>query len=95
MQTGYGGKSRFSRFVSALVGPRPLTVLDLNSNGFVQEWLELKGKDNRKNAPWTVAHEEEVTHAYFHYYSAHFDQPHLREAWAQIPHLLQIDDHDM
>ncbi|PWW76251.1 hypothetical protein C7212DRAFT_280583 [Tuber magnatum] len=61
----------------------------------LKEWLEIKGKENRKVAPWTAAHEEEVTHAYFHYYSAHFDQPHLREAWAQIPHLCQIDDHDI
>ncbi|KAI9765814.1 MAG: hypothetical protein M1840_007096 [Geoglossum simile] len=61
----------------------------------LKEWLSMSGKTNRKNASWTAKHEEDVSHAYFHYYSSHFDQPHLREGFAQIPHILQIDDHDM
>ena len=61
----------------------------------LKQWTAMSGKDNRKNAPWTQRHEEDVTHAYFHYYSSHFDQPHLREAFAQIPHVLTLDDHDM
>ena len=61
----------------------------------LKQWLAMSGKDNRKNAQWTAKHEEDVTHAYFHYYTSHFDQPYLREAFAQIPHVLQIDDHDM
>ena len=61
----------------------------------LRQWTAMSGKDNRKNAPWTARHDEEVTHAYFHYYTSHFDQPHLREAFAQIPHVLTIDDHDM
>ena len=61
----------------------------------LKQWLSMSGKDNRKNAVWTAAHEEDVTHAYFHYYTSHFDQPHLREAFAQIPYILTIDDHDM
>jgi hypothetical protein len=61
----------------------------------LKQWLAVSGKDNRKNAPWTAKHEEDVAHAYFHYYTSHFDQPYLREAFAQIPHILQIDDHDM
>ena len=61
----------------------------------LKQWLGMSGKDNRKNAGWTAKHEEDVSHAYFHYYSSHFDQPYLREAFAQIPHVLQIDDHDM
>lgn len=61
----------------------------------LKQWLATSGKENRKNAPWTAQHEEDVSHAYFHYYTSHFDQPYLREAFAQIPHLLQIDDHDM
>lgn len=61
----------------------------------LKQWLAMSGKDNRKNAPWTAKHEEDVSHAYFHYYTSHFDQPYLREAFAQIPHVLQIDDHDM
>jgi hypothetical protein len=61
----------------------------------LKQWLTISGKENRKNAQWTAAHEEDVSHAYFHYYTSHFDQPHLREAWAQIPHICQIDDHDM
>ena len=61
----------------------------------LKQWLATSGKDNRKNAPWTAQHEEDVPHSYFHYYTSHFDQPYLREAFAQIPHILQIDDHDM
>lgn len=61
----------------------------------LKQWLAMSGKENRKNAQWTAKHEEDVSHAYFHYYSSHFDQPYLREAFAQIPHVLQIDDHDM
>ena len=61
----------------------------------LKQWLAMSGKENRKNAQWTAQHEEDVSHAYFHYYTSHFDQPYLREAFAQIPHVLQIDDHDM
>lgn len=61
----------------------------------LKQWLAMSGKENRKSAPWTAKHEEDVSHAYFHYYTSHFDQPYLREAFAQIPHVLQIDDHDM
>lgn len=61
----------------------------------LKQWLAMSGKENRKTAQWTAKHEEDATHAYFHYYTSHFDQPNLREAFAQIPHILQIDDHDM
>jgi hypothetical protein len=61
----------------------------------LKQWLAMQGRENRKNAAWTARHQEEVSHAYFHYYSSHFDQPFMREAFAQIPHVLQIDDHDM
>lgn len=61
----------------------------------LKQWLTMSGKENRKNEPWTARHEEDATHAYFHYYTSHFDQPYLREAYAQVPHILQIDDHDM
>ncbi|KAI1142751.1 hypothetical protein F5Y05DRAFT_408199 [Hypoxylon sp. FL0543] len=61
----------------------------------LKQWLAMPGKENRKNAPWTARHEEDVSHAYFHFYTSHFDQPFLREAFAQIPHVCQIDDHDI
>ena len=61
----------------------------------LRQWLAQSGKDTRKTAAWTAAHEEDVTHAYFHYYTSHFDQPFLREAFAQIPQVSTIDDHDM
>ncbi|KAI0399178.1 hypothetical protein F4802DRAFT_57735 [Xylaria palmicola] len=61
----------------------------------LKQWLATPGKENRKNASWTARHEEDVTHAYFHFYTSHFDQPFLREAFAQIPHICQIDDHDI
>ncbi|KAH8159420.1 hypothetical protein CIB48_g8822 [Xylaria polymorpha] len=61
----------------------------------LKQWLATPGKENRKNAAWTARHEEDVTHAYFHFYTSHFDQPFLREAFAQIPHICQLDDHDI
>jgi len=61
----------------------------------LKEWTALKGKENRKNATWTTKHDDDITHAYFHYYTSHFDQPHLREAWAQIPHVCTLDHHDI
>ncbi|RDA90360.1 hypothetical protein CP533_3362 [Ophiocordyceps camponoti-saundersi (nom. inval.)] len=61
----------------------------------LKQWLAMSGRDNKKNAQWTARHEEDVTHAYFHFYTSHFDQPFLREAFAQIPHVLQINDHDI
>ncbi|OTA94421.1 hypothetical protein M434DRAFT_264693 [Hypoxylon sp. CO27-5] len=61
----------------------------------LKQWLAMPGKENRKNAAWTARHEEDVSHAYFHFYTSHFDQPFLREAFAQIPHVCQIDDHDI
>ena len=61
----------------------------------LRQWTTMSGKENRRNAPWTAKHEEDVIHAYFHYYTSHFDQAHIREAFAQIPHVLTMDDHDM
>jgi len=61
----------------------------------LKQWLGMQGRENRKSAPWTARHQEDVAHAYFHYYTSHFDQPFIREAFAQIPHVCQIDDHDM
>lgn len=61
----------------------------------LQQWLNLPGKEPRKNAQWTASHEESVSHAYFHYYTSHFDQSYLREAFAQIPHVCQIGDHEV
>ncbi|KAJ5646280.1 hypothetical protein N7490_002652 [Penicillium lividum] len=61
----------------------------------LKQWLAISGKEARKNAPWTAANQQDVSHAYFHYYTSHFDQPHLRESFAQIPYISQIDDHDI
>lgn len=61
----------------------------------LRQWTATSGKETRKNAPWSAQLEDEVTHAYFHFYTSHFDQPHVREAFAQIPHVLTLDDHDV
>lgn len=61
----------------------------------LKQWTTMSGKENRRNAAWTAKHEEDVIHAYFHFYTSHFDQPHLREAFAQIPNVLTLDDHDI
>jgi hypothetical protein len=61
----------------------------------LRQWTQMSGKENRKNAPWSAKMDEDVTHAYFHYYTSHFDQPAIREAFAQIPHVCCLDDHDI
>ncbi|KAI7279769.1 hypothetical protein KC345_g5149 [Hortaea werneckii] len=61
----------------------------------LKQWTALSGKENRKLAPWTPKMEDDVTHAFFHYYTSHFDQPAVREAWAQIPSVCCLDDHDI
>ncbi|KAH0402620.1 hypothetical protein KCU89_g2962, partial [Aureobasidium melanogenum] len=61
----------------------------------LRQWTAMSGKENRKNEAWTAKLEDDVSHAYFHYYSSHFDQPHVREAFAQIPHVLTLDDNDI
>ncbi|KAK4500370.1 hypothetical protein PRZ48_008559 [Zasmidium cellare] len=61
----------------------------------LKQWTQISGKENRKTAPWTAKMEEDVTHAYFHYYTSHFDQPAVREGFAQIPHVCCLDDHDI
>lgn len=61
----------------------------------LKQWLAISGKEARKNAAWTAANQQDVSHAYFHYYTSHFDQPYLRESFAQIPYICQIDDHDL
>ncbi|KAJ9424992.1 hypothetical protein QL093DRAFT_2078767 [Fusarium oxysporum] len=40
----------------------------------LKQWLAMSGRDNKKNVQWTARHEEDVAHAYFHYYTSHFDQ---------------------
>ncbi|PLN84230.1 hypothetical protein BDW42DRAFT_163311 [Aspergillus taichungensis] len=61
----------------------------------LRQWLTISGKEARKTSPWSAALEDDVSRAYFHYYTSHFDQPYLRESFAQIPYICQIDDHDI
>lgn len=61
----------------------------------LKQWLAIRGKEARRTMPWTATHEDDISHAYFHYYTSHFDQPHIRESFAQIPYICQIDDHDI
>lgn len=61
----------------------------------LKQWTQTSGKENRRNAPWSAKMDEDVTHAFFHYYTSHFDQPAVREAFAQIPHVCCLDDHDI
>ena len=61
----------------------------------LKQWTQLSGKENRKAAPWSPKLDEDASHAFFHYYTSHFDQPAVREAFAQIPHVCCLDDHDI
>ncbi|KAJ1564302.1 hypothetical protein HK096_008683, partial [Nowakowskiella sp. JEL0078] len=58
------------------------------------EWLAIKGKENRRDAPWTPKFEEECSKFYFELYANHFMTPFMREALARIPYAFQGDDHD-
>lgn len=61
----------------------------------LKHWTQISGKENRRVAPWTPKMDEDVTHAFFHYYTSHFDQPAVKEAFASIPHVCCLDDHDI
>lgn len=61
----------------------------------LKQWTQTSGKENRKNAPWSPKLDEDVSHAFFHYYTSHLDQPCIREAFAQIPQVSCLDDHDI
>ncbi|KAK5739448.1 hypothetical protein LTR17_005353 [Elasticomyces elasticus] len=61
----------------------------------LRQWTQMSGKETRKTAAWTPKMDEDVCHAFFHYYTSHFDQPAIREAFAQIPHVCCLDDHDL
>ncbi|KAJ3155552.1 hypothetical protein HDU89_006518 [Geranomyces variabilis] len=61
----------------------------------LQEWLAVKGKENRRAYVWTPQLDRDVSDFYFNLYSSHFATPNLREALASIPSIFQIDDHDI
>jgi len=61
----------------------------------LQEWSTINTKEKRRTTPWNEDLEDDVTHAYFQFYTTHFDQPYLRDALACIPHVFALDDHDM
>ncbi|KAJ3163596.1 hypothetical protein HDU86_000179 [Geranomyces michiganensis] len=61
----------------------------------LQEWLAVKGKENRRTYVWTPQLEMDVSNFYFNLYSTHFASPDLRDALASIPSIFQIDDHDI
>ena len=65
---------------------------DINA---LKQWTAMSGKENRKNSAWNARLDDDVKHAYFHYYTSHFDQPAIREAFAQIPQICCLDDHDI
>ncbi|KAI8802571.1 hypothetical protein BJ742DRAFT_832548 [Cladochytrium replicatum] len=61
----------------------------------LQEWLELKGKDTRKDHPWTAEHEADVTRFYVDLYGKEYSHPIMREIVATIPMVCVADDHDI
>ncbi|KAJ3406608.1 hypothetical protein HDV05_005908 [Chytridiales sp. JEL 0842] len=61
----------------------------------VQEWMQIKGKENRQNAPWTERLENDVTTFYFNCYIDGFSEGSVKEALARIPYVFAIDDHDV
>ncbi|KAK7205388.1 hypothetical protein BZA70DRAFT_155625 [Myxozyma melibiosi] len=61
----------------------------------LQDWMHTKGKQNRKDYEWTPRLEKDLNLAYFFYYTNHFDRPGIRDCFASIPNVFQIDDHDI
>ncbi|KAK9452777.1 hypothetical protein V1511DRAFT_506963 [Dipodascopsis uninucleata] len=61
----------------------------------LRDWLNTKGKLNRRDYEWTDRLEQDINLAYFFFYSNHFDRPGIRDCLAQIPNVFQIDDHDI
>ncbi|KAK9474736.1 uncharacterized protein V1510DRAFT_372689 [Dipodascopsis tothii] len=61
----------------------------------LNKWLQTKGKEARRTAPWTGQMEHDLNLAFFFYYTSHFDRPGVRDCLSQIPHVFSIDDHDI
>ena len=61
----------------------------------LKEWLALKGKTTRAEAPFSDRMEQAVQEFYFNLYMDHFSTPVMRDALASIPMVNMLDDHDL
>lgn len=61
----------------------------------LQLWLATKGKQNRNTAPWSDELETDLNQFYFSTYVNHFLDPAMRSAYARIPTINMLDDHDI
>ena len=61
----------------------------------ILEWMEVKGKEERKVHPWTARMEEETCRFYCELYLQCFGEEVIRDALASIPYVFAIDDHDL
>ncbi|KAJ3042628.1 hypothetical protein HDV00_006907 [Rhizophlyctis rosea] len=61
----------------------------------ILEWLEIKGKEERRVAPWTEKMDEETNRFYVELYLQCFGEEVIRDALASIPYVFLVDDHDI
>ena len=61
----------------------------------LKQWLNTKGRENRRTAPWTDELEADCSQYYLQAYMAHFMSTGIRDAYASIPSVNMLDDHDL
>ena len=61
----------------------------------LNDWLHISGKENRKDYPWDDDFENEAMDFYFRLYIKRFNEPLIRDAYASIPFVNIMDDHDI
>lgn len=61
----------------------------------LKQWLAMKGKENRYQAPWNAELDEQVSAFYFEMYRSGYTIPAVAQALASIPSVNMLDDHDV
>ncbi|KAL3896244.1 MAG: hypothetical protein SGCHY_004201 [Lobulomycetales sp.] len=59
------------------------------------DWLNTKGKENRRQYPWSDSLEQQVTDFYFNLYCKEWSAPVHKFAMSGIPSINIMDDHDL
>ncbi|KAJ3394957.1 hypothetical protein HDU92_006422 [Lobulomyces angularis] len=61
----------------------------------IQEWLAIKGKQNKHDHPWSDQLEKEVSFFFLNLYTQSWAEMFIRDAFATIPQVNMLDDHDI
>ncbi|KAJ3380959.1 hypothetical protein HDU92_005674 [Lobulomyces angularis] len=61
----------------------------------IKDWLALKGKQTKHDHPWSDQFETEVSFFFFNLYTQSWAEQYMKEAFATIPQVNMLDDHDI